>query len=99
MRLAKVAVLALVCGCPGGGSGHVNRPYPAPTVESLLAQLQKQRDARTSFVADTTMDYWLGDQRAKGEVYVMGTPGARVRFAALSPAGGSTLAEMACNGQ
>jgi hypothetical protein len=44
------------------------------------------------------MDYWLGSQRAKGEVLVMGTPGAKVRFAALSPAGGSTLAEMACDG-
>ena len=44
------------------------------------------------------MDYWLGNQRAKGEVLVMGKPGAKVRFAALSPAGGSTIAEMACDG-
>lgn len=52
----------------------------------------------TSFRADTTMDYWIGDQRAKGEVLVMGAIGARLRFAALSPAGGSTMVEMACDG-
>ena len=44
------------------------------------------------------MDYWLGSQRAKGEVLVMGAIGAKVRFAALSPAGGSSMAEMACDG-
>jgi hypothetical protein len=44
------------------------------------------------------MDYWLSGQRAKGDVLVMGKVGKFVRFAALSPAGGSTLAEMACDG-
>jgi hypothetical protein len=40
----------------------------------------------------------LSGQRAKGEVLVMGSVGKKIRFAALSPAGGSTLAEMACDG-
>jgi outer membrane lipoprotein-sorting protein len=96
MRLVLVLVL-LACGCPGHGS--VNRPYPTPTPESITAQLAKKRAELTSFTADSTMDYWLGNQRMKGEVLVMGTPGAKVRFAALSPAGGSTLLEMACNGR
>ena len=96
MRLV-LALALLACGCPGHGG--VNRPYPAPTPEAITAQLAKKSTELTSFTADSTMDYWLGNQRMKGEVLVMGTPGAKVRFAALSPAGGSTLLEMACNGQ
>lgn len=91
-----LALALLACGCPSGG---VKRPYPEPTPESITAELAKKRAALTSFTADSTMDYWLGDQRMKGEVLVMGTPGAKVRFAALSPAGGSTLLEMACDGR
>jgi outer membrane lipoprotein-sorting protein len=96
MKLA-LALAVLACGCPG--SGGVNRPYPTPTSDSIVATLAKKRAELTSFTADSTMDYWLASQRMKGEVLVMGTPGAKVRFAALSPAGGSTLLEMACNGQ
>jgi hypothetical protein len=95
MRLALL-VLLLAGGCPAPGA--VQRPYPAPTVPDLVARLAKARAELTSFRADSTMDYWLGNQRAKGEVLVMGAVGAKVRFAALSPAGGSTLAEMACDG-
>ena len=91
MRLALLAVLA--CGCPGAKT-----PTVKVTVPDVLDHLAKARSELTSFVADTTMDYWLGNQRAKGEVIVMGKPGAFVRFAALSPAGGSTMAEMACDG-
>ena len=60
-----------------------------PTAEDIVARLAKKRAELTSFTADSTMDYWLGSQRVKGEVLVMGTPGAKVRFAALSPAGGA----------
>ena len=95
MRLVLLAVVLLACGPHGGGA---RRPYPELTVKDVLDRLAKIREARTSFTADSTMDYWLANQRAKGEVLVMGTPGAKVRFAALSPAGGSTLAEMACDG-
>ncbi|MDB4954717.1 MAG: hypothetical protein JWO36_2286 [Myxococcales bacterium] len=94
MRLVLLAVVVLACGPHGG----VKRPYPELTVAEILDRLAKVREARTSFTADSTMDYWLANQRAKGEVLVMGTTGAKVRFAALSPAGGSTLAEMACDG-
>ncbi|MBV8759822.1 MAG: DUF4292 domain-containing protein [Deltaproteobacteria bacterium] len=98
MRFALL--LLVLAACPGGGgSGGVNRPYPAPTADDLVARLAKKRAELTSFTADSMMDYWLANQRAKGEVLVMGTPGAKVRFAALSPAGGSTLAEMACDGK
>jgi hypothetical protein len=92
-RAWLVAVVALA-GCPG----HPSYPEPKTTAQEQLAKLAQERAQRTSFVADTTMDYWLGGQRAKGEVLVMGMLGARLRFAALSPAGGSTMAEMACDG-
>lgn len=86
----------LACGCPHGGTP---RDHAAPTVAEIVDKLGKARAELTSFVADSTMDYWLGGQRAKGEVLVMGAVGAKVRFAALSPAGGSTMAELACDGK
>ncbi len=95
MRFAWLSIV--LCGCPHGGG--MARSGAAPTVAEVVDKLAKARDARTSFVADANMDYWLGNQRAKGEVLVMGAIGAKVRFAALSPAGGSTMAEMACNGK
>ncbi len=94
MRLALLAVV--LCGCPHGGTP---RPGNAPTVAEVVDRMNKARAQLTSFVADSNMDYWLGNQRAKGEVLVMGQVGAKVRFAALSPAGGSTMAEMACDGK
>jgi hypothetical protein len=97
MRLASIAIALLACGCPTGGGG-AKRPYPEPKLADIVDRLAKARAELTSFRADTTMDYWLASQRAKGEVLVMGTAGAKVRFAALSPAGGSTMVEMACNG-
>lgn len=96
MRLVLVGWIALVSGCPAPKG--TQRPYPQPAVADLAARLSEARAAMTSFRADSTMDYWIGDQRAKGEVLVMGAVGAKLRFAALSPAGGSSMVEMACNG-
>lgn len=90
-----VILVAAACGCPGG---NTKRPYPEPTVEQLLARISDQRDAITSFKAQTVMDYWMNDQRVKGEVWVMGTTGSQVRINALSPAGGDVMADLACDG-
>ena len=90
-----LALALLACGCPG----HPNNPAPNETPEDLVAKLAQKRAELTSFTTNSTMDYWLGNQRMKGDVLVMAKPGAFVRFAALSPAGGSTLLEMACNGK
>jgi hypothetical protein len=89
-------LLATAGGC--AGTPKSSRPYAEPKVDDIVARLAKVRGELTSFRADSTMDYWLGNQRAKGEVLVMGSVGAKVRFAALSPAGGSSMAEMACDG-
>lgn len=65
----------------------------------VVERLTKAKDELHSFTGEATMEYWLGGDRFKGEVLAMGEVGAKVRIAALSPAGGSTLAEMACDGE
>lgn len=93
--LPLVLVLA---ACPSGGGSGKARPYADPKVEDILAKLTAQRAKSTSFTAASKMDYWIGEQRVKGDVLVMGTAGKRVRFNALSPAGGDVLIDMACDG-
>lgn len=94
MRLPWLPVV-LLCGCP---HGNVPNSQPELTVAQVVDRLAKARADMTSFKADSTMDYWIGSQRVKGEVLVMGMTGAKVRFAALSPAGGMPMVEMACDG-
>jgi hypothetical protein len=99
MRLAcSLVAICLACGCPQkGGSTH---PPPAalPSAKDVVARLAKLRETRSSFTAESVMDYWLGRDRVKGTVLVMGTAQRQVRFNALSPQGGGVLADMACNG-
>jgi hypothetical protein len=93
--MRRALTLLLLAGCPHGSTPS---SQPDLTVAQVVDRLAKARAELTAFRADSTMDYWLGSQRLKGEVLVMGTTGAKVRFAALSPAGGSTMVEMACDG-
>ena len=98
-RLALAATLALAALAAACSHGPSKRPYAAPTVEELLARIAATSEQVTTFRAnDTTMDYWMNDQRVKGTVAVMGTTGAKVRIQALSPAGESTLSDLACDG-
>jgi hypothetical protein len=92
----RLAFVAMVAAC--GPAQHGTRPYAEPSVADIVGKLGSAHDAAKSYRADTTMDYWLGNQRAKGEVLVMGKTGSFVAIAALSPAGGSTVAQMACDG-
>jgi hypothetical protein len=94
---ALVALAALAGGgCP---HGEVPRPSgPAPTVDEVVAHLTRAKDALRSFNGEAVMDYWLGGDRFKGDVLAMAETGAKVRVAALSPAGGSTVADMVCDG-
>jgi hypothetical protein len=96
MRLELLSMLALASGCPHGGS--YRQPATMRTAQDVIDQLAKTRAARTSFTAESVMDYWLGKDRVKGTVLVMGTSKRQVRFNALSPQGGGVLADMACNG-
>ncbi len=99
MRFASLTavVVPLLAACPGGNTG-TKRDYPEPKAAEIVARIEKDHTTRTAFTAESTMDYWLGKDRVKGTVLVMGTIGKKVRFNALSPAGGDVLADMACDG-
>lgn len=100
MKLLLVGAAAvLACGCPGHGGNTGTRPYAEPKVADIVAKVSARRAALASFTGASKMDYWLGDQRMKGDVLVMGEPGRHVHFLAQSPAGGAALAEMVCDGQ
>lgn len=89
--------LALLAACPNGKRGGFPAPAKLSTVDEVVARLAQLRDARTSFRAESVMDYWLGDERLKGTVLVMGTNQRQVRFNAISPAS-DVMADMACDG-
>lgn len=94
--LVVAAALALAA-CPGPAR------YPRPTgtddVPSVVARLDRSRAEAASFRGASVMDYWLGSNRVKGSMLVMGSVGAKVRFNALSPAGESVMADLACDGR
>jgi len=104
MKLGSIVIAGttalLACGCPHGGKGYVP-PWGAkePTAAAEAQGLAGAQAAITSFRAESVMDYWLGKDRAKGTVLIMGKPGAYVRLNALSPAGGSVLVDLACDGR
>ena len=91
-------LIAVLPGCGCNGNRPVIRPYPDPGIADVLAQLETTRTAARSFRAESVMDYWVGKQRVRGTVLVMGRTGARMRFNALSPTGGNVAADLACNG-
>ncbi|MGE0548627.1 MAG: hypothetical protein AB7O24_12750 [Kofleriaceae bacterium] len=93
---ARLVAAGVVLACCGPRS---HQPPPnLPSAAEVIARLAKERDARTSFTAESVMDFWGGKERVKATVLVMGSTGSKVRFNALSPAGGSVLADMACDG-
>jgi hypothetical protein len=103
MRRDRVVLVGLCLAfavSPGCACSHPTyvQPYPKPSEAAVLDALAARRAAARSFVAETTMDFRSDKDRVKTTVLVMGTIGARVRFNALDPAGGSTLADLACDG-
>lgn len=84
------------CGC-NGGHRYV-RPDPLPEAKELLNRVGELSTRAMSFRAESVMDYWVGKERVRGTVLVMGKRGARMRFNALNPTGGNVAADLACNG-
>jgi hypothetical protein len=91
-----ITLAAAACGCKPKA---VERPYPAPTAEALLARIAAVHEAARSFKAKTVMDYWTGSERVKGTVWILGERPARLRFNALNPTGGNVAVDLACDGQ
>lgn len=83
------------CGCL---SSAVKRPYPAPQADDVISTLKERNQAVRSFRAESTMDYRVGGERVKGTVLIAGKRGARVRFNAENPTGGSVAVDLACDG-
>ena len=90
--ISLAALLLAACG------GHAVRPYPEPTASDVMMTLTNARNKLTSFSSESVMDYWFGNDRVKGTVRVMGTPGAHVRFNAIDPAD-NVMADLACDGR
>ncbi|HKE16366.1 MAG TPA: hypothetical protein VKB80_15940, partial [Kofleriaceae bacterium] len=105
MRRIALACAALAAAVWSSISGcacthqTIPRPYAAPTVEQLLAHVRESGEAARSYNAESTMDYWVGDQRIKATVLVMGERGAKVFFKAMNPATDTAAADLVCNGQ
>lgn len=97
-RAALLSAVALAAAACPGPTRYV-RPAGGGDVAAILAKLEQARSAKTSFRGASVMDYWLGKDRVKGAMLVMGALGAKVRFNALSPAGESVMADLACNGR
>ncbi len=105
MKFPPIAAIALAlaltlgdtgCGCIG--ARKIKRPYPEPSAQTLLAHLSSVRDRARSYQVESLMDYWIGKDRVKGKVLLMGQVGARVRINALMPTGDSVAADLACDG-
>jgi hypothetical protein len=99
--LVLVVALALFaghggCGCMGGK--QIQRPYPEPSPQMLLDHLATVRQNARSFQVESVMDYWVGKERVKGSVLLMGQVGARMRINALNPTGDNVAADLACDG-
>jgi len=84
------------CGCNGGH--RYLRPDPMPEAKALLERVGELGARAHSFRAESVMDYWVGGERVRGTVLVMGKRGARLRFNALNPTGGNVAGDLACNG-
>lgn len=97
-RLALVAYAAILtisaCSC----TKTVPQPHAPPALAEVLGALAERRALARSFNHTATMDFWSGDDRVKTTVYVMGEQGSKVRMNALDPAGGTTMADLACDG-
>lgn len=93
-----LVVLAAHSGFGCNGQKPIERPYPEPGAEQILEHLAEVRRHARSFRAESVMDYWVGNERVKGTVLLMGRKGARVRFNALNPTGGNVAVDLACDG-
>lgn len=91
--LLAAAVLAIGCG------DHIKQPYEPPAADVFVQHLRKVGDSARTYVAtENTMDYWLGKERIKTTMHVMGEKGAKVRFNGINPQTDTTAADLACDG-
>ena len=93
-----VALAVVLTGPDCSCTRSIARPYAAPTAQNLIADLTAASQRAHSFQIESLMDYWVGNERVKGTVLLMGRAGAFVRINALSPTGNNVAGDLACNG-
>jgi outer membrane lipoprotein-sorting protein len=94
MRLALPVFALLVCGCPM--PPPVQRPYPPPSADELLASL-KARAAKLSALRAVTRADLVGEGKLTVDVLVQRPSKLRLEFEA--PIGGSTVATVVSDGK
>jgi len=94
-RFLALALAGLALGC----GDHIKQPYATPGADLFVQHLRQVGDKAKTYVAtENTMDYWLGKERIKTTMHVMGEKGAKVRFNGINPQTSMTAADLACDG-
>ena len=93
--MRRLFLIVFLCGC---SLPPVERPYPAPTAETLLKSLQDRPDKLQSLRAEGRADEMgQGAERVKVTVNVLVARGGKLRLEAESPLGGA-LATLTTDG-
>ena len=95
---AYLALGFVLSSCSCTSSAQSTRSHPEPTVADLVAYLNKNAQQLRSFRNESIMEYWQGEKRVKGTVWILSKQGSKVRFNALNPTGDSVAIDLACNG-
>lgn len=94
-----VGAALLMCSCPPPPLPPVERPYPPPTAQALLARLEQQRWAVSSLRSEARVDYrGAGSERVKVSMEFLVRAPDQLRIAAESPLLGA-VATLASDGQ
>jgi hypothetical protein len=95
LRLLLLALAGLTAAC----GDQIKQPYDPPAADVFVQHLRKVGDSARTYVAtENTMDYWLGKERIKTTMHVMGERSAKVRFNGINPQTDTTAADLACDG-
>jgi hypothetical protein len=98
-RLLLLAAAATAAGLAPGCGDPIKQPYSPPDARAFVQHLRQVGDKAKTYVAtENTMDYWLGKERIKTTMHVMGEKGAKVRFNGINPQTDTTAADLACDG-
>lgn len=82
--LILISIVALAT-LRAGSCLRVERPYPAPTPQKLIAALIHQRSRLTSLRAEARTTHWGSRGKVRGTVRMMAARDGQVRFDVVSP--------------
>jgi hypothetical protein len=82
LSVAGVAALALALLLAACATAPVQRSYPVPTADELLAALRARQAAARGLNMETRTTSWLGGERVRGTVQMLVERGGNLRFEA-----------------